>query len=206
MLAAAALAGQSHAALQLQSMTVGAGLVNLQSQGTHQFYEQFTLAAPVTGSSLVTDRTYAGIGTFGASAVVTNLGTSGVQVNFSIRVSSAPITGQTYQLSRATTDLVFSTSVGGRLFIVGSAVTSIAPYTFAHGSLGTELIGMPSGPVGVALELGPGQHRISLFASAFAQGGNATLEGRVTFTEVPAPGVAVLLSAAGLPPGRRRRS
>jgi hypothetical protein len=203
-----ALAALTSGTYAVDSMQIASGFLDLDDPSSSTFTDLNSIDLPPVASFLVMLGVVPETRSFFGSLDFTSAGSTTASFDLDFQATTVPF-------STSDLELFFS---GGRIELTSSVPFSVTLDALVGGSGGglaflydynvlePNLL-FPSGePASLTLDLAAGSHTIAFGALVDSNGGNADLEGSLTFNFVPSPGAVALLAVAGLSASRRRRS
>lgn len=187
-----ASAGLLGSLVDFSAMQVASGFLDEQDPSSSSFTDLVNLEDPAPGDGLD----------------FTSTTPSAARFDFDFAAATIPFNGTAFEFffSGGRIDLISTVAFSVTLeALVGGSGGGLA-FLYDYDDLAPHLFLPSSDPVSFTIDLEAGTHTIAFGSLVGASGGDADLEGSLTFRFVPAPGAVALLALAGLATVRRRRS
>ena len=207
MAALLAIAGHAHAGIvlgEVNRMDTGAGVIDLDHPVPDPFTDLASIDDPPVGSFLIVEASVPDFSAFNSGIEFSSISGPDAVFSFSNGGYLSPWHLGEYEFAFVASRLVFSTSHGVQVTLLGNVNTAGTGYGFFE--VGGDVAGVVSfgaGSVSYTTTLGAGTQAISWGSLIGNAGGSAGFVGTMTLTLIPGPGSFALFAAAGLV-GRRR--
>lgn len=202
-----ASAGLLGSLVDFSAMQVASGFLDEQDPSSSSFTDLVNLEDPAPGDGLDLQGVLPGNRSFLGSLDFTSTTPSAARFDFDFAAATIPFNGTAFEFffSGGRIDLISTVAFSVTLeALVGGSGGGLA-FLYDYDDLAPHLFLPSSDPVSFTIDLEAGTHTIAFGSLVGASGGDADLEGSLTFRFVPAPGAVALLALAGLATVRRRR-